>query len=133
MFKLILALFSIIIVGCVPIEQDHPESYGSGYIYVNETLWALNNTLPYPFTVPEGEISCNLHPPKGREVYFSPIGFTDEYYIGTPLNQTAVSSLQQAHMSPNVPYSIIKGANLSEAIKVGLNLCEEMSDMLKSA
>ena len=112
-------------------KQD--ETYGAGFVIIDEPSWADNYDTPYPFTVPSGEISCEAHASSGREVYFEPNGFTDESYIGTPLNQTAVNSLEQASMSVNVPYSIKQDADLSNAIKVGLQVCDEMRDWLKSS
>ena len=132
MFKLMLSLSIIVIAGCASTTQEQDEYYGSGYINVSEASWTLDNKGTYPFTATKGEISCASHPVKGREVYFAPEGFTDEDYIGTPLNQPAILSLEQANMSPNVPYMIKKGANLSEAIKIGLQVCDEMQDALKN-
>jgi hypothetical protein len=53
---------------------------------------SLEYTIPYPFTVPYGEISCGYHSYFGLEVYFEPERFTDEPYIGTPLHKSAVDS-----------------------------------------
>ena len=131
MFKLILILSLIALVGCVPRAQEEDEYYGAGYVNVSEASWAIDNKLPYPFTVPDGEISCGLHPGFGREVYFMPEGFTDESYIGTPLNKSAVNALKQSRLNPNVPYSISKGADLNEALQIGLKLCDEKEEMLK--
>lgn len=77
-------------------------------------FWEANHDTPYPFTT-DGEISCGLHPEFGSAVYFEPIGFIGESSIGTPLNKAAAESLKQARLTSNVPYSIEKGANLSEA------------------
>lgn len=78
-------------------------------------------------TVPDGEISCGLPAKLGREVYFAPKGFTNESYIGTPLNQAAANSLRYDDMLSSVPYNIKKNASLSTAIEVGLKLCVEKS------
>lgn len=120
----------MLITGCTPIEPEYDEYYGAGFIGVDEVLWGFEHTTPYPFTVSYGEISCNYHPSFGREVYFAPKGFTDESYIGIPLNKSAVDSLRQSDMHSNVPYSVKEGANLSEAIKVGLRICDEYQDRL---
>ena len=58
-------------------------------------------------------------------MYFEPAGYIDESSIGTPLNKAAAESLKQAGLVPNVPYSIKKGADLSEAREVGLKACDE--------
>lgn len=118
---------------CKPIPQEYDEYYGTGFIGVNEALWPTEYTTPYPFTVTYGEISCGSHPTFGREVYFEPHGFTDESYIGTPLNKSAVNSLRQSDMVSNVPYSINEGADLSEAIIIGLKVCDEYQEMLDNS
>lgn len=123
----LIALLALSIIACTPIPED--ESYGSGYVVVNETFWAASNSTPYPFTS-SGEISCVDHQTFGRGVYFEPAGFTDESYIGTPLNKAAVATLEQAGMVPNVPYSIKSGADLSEAVEIGLRVCGEQQDLI---
>lgn len=114
MSKLIVSLTLLLIAACKPAEPEYDEYYGAGYIGVNEALWTTEHTAPYPFTMPYGEISCGSHPNFGREVYFAPKGFTDESYIGTPLNKSAVDALNQANMRSNVPYSVKEGADLNE-------------------
>ena len=132
MLRWLIALVPVIAIGCSS-DTTEDDLYGAGYIIVNEQTWGENYTTPYPFTVAEGEISCGSNPVFGREVYFEPKGYTDESYIGTPLNKSAVDSLMQADMSANVPYSIKKNADLSDAIKVGLRVCDEQQDSLKNS
>ncbi|WP_259365211.1 hypothetical protein [Psychrobacter sp. GP33] len=130
-FKLIMSLSTVAIVACTPALKEQEDSYGAGFITVNETLWAVDHTKPYPFTVAYGEIVCGLpHRGLGPQVYFMPENFTDESYIGTPLNQAAADSLERDGDRPNVPYSIKKGADLSEAIQIGLKVCKEQQDFL---
>lgn len=115
-------LFSLTILSiaaCTPVQE---ESNGSGFVAVNEMFWGANHHTPYPFTT-DGDISCGVHPEFGPAVYFEPVGFTDESYIGTALNKAAAESLKQAGMTPNVPYSIKKGVDLSEARELGLEVC----------
>jgi hypothetical protein len=118
-------LISIAVLALASCTSMQDDNHGSGYIVVSEASWGADYDTPYPFTV-DGEISCGNHPANGREVYFEPVGHTDESYIGTPLNQAASKSLKQDGMKPNVPYSIKEGADLSEAIEIGLRLCDEM-------
>lgn len=125
MNKLVFIIFSLSIASCMPIEKEYDKYYGSGFTNVDEIWWSLEHTTPYPFTVSNGEISCGIHPKFGRTVYFMPDGFTDESYIGTPLNKSAYDFLKQNGMHSNVPYSIRKSADLSEAIAVGLKVCNE--------
>lgn len=129
MSRWLIVVASMSIIGCSPASSED-ETYGSGFVVVSEWSWGVDHTTPYPFTVPEGEISCGFHPEFGREVYFEPVGYNDESYIGTPLNKSAVDSLKQSNMKSNVPYSIKEGSDLHEAIQIGLNVCDEQSDML---
>lgn len=107
--------------------------YGVGYIVVNEQTWNENYTTPYPFTVPEGEIACASNPAFGREVYFHPKGYTDESYIGTPLNKSAIEGLKLNRLMPNVPYNVKEGADLNEAVQIGLKVCDEYEDRLTNS
>lgn len=129
---LIAIVASILIIGCGQITAED-DLYGAGFIIVSEQTWGANHTTTYPFTVSEGEISCVSSASFGREVYFEPKGYTDESYIGTPLNESAVNSLVQTNMSANVPYSVKVGVDLSEAIQAGLKVCDEFEDMLANS
>ena len=128
MSRWLIAVASIVIIGCSSDNKD--EMYGSGYIVVNEQTWSKNYTTPYPFTVAEGEIACASNPAFGREVYFNPNGYTDESYIGTPLNKSAVDGLKLNRLTPNVPYNVKERADLNEAVRIGLNVCDEQEDRL---
>ena len=77
-----------------------------------------------------GEIACSDHVEFGRGVFFAPTGFTDESYVGTPLNNAAANILKLAGITPNVPYRVKDGADLSEAIQLGLKVCDEQRDLL---
>ena len=126
-----LLLLSLASVSCTNTPTQDDELYGAGFVKVSETSWALDNDKPYPFTVENGEIDCGQpHAGIGRQVYFLPEGFTDESYIGTPLNKAASDSLKQNGYESNVPYSIKAGADLSEAIQIGLSVCDEQKDLL---
>lgn len=118
----LISVTALSMTACTP-AQD--ENTGSGFVTVNEVFWGTNHDTPYPFTT-DGEISCGVHPEFGPAVYFEPIGSIGESSIGTPLNKAAAESLKQAGMTPNVPYSIKRGADLSKAREVGLRLCDEM-------
>ncbi|WP_041757614.1 hypothetical protein [Psychrobacter arcticus] len=110
------------IAACTPVQDNN---HSIDFVIVNESDWYGEHYTAYPFTV-SGEIVCITHPEYGPSVYFHPVEFTDESYIGTPLNKAAAKSLKQASMTPNVPYSIKKGAVLSEAREIGLKVCDEM-------
>ena len=130
MSRWLIAVASIVIIGCSSDNKD--EMYGSGYIIVSEQTWTKNYTTPYPFTVAEGEIACASNPAFGREVYFHPKGYTDESYIGTPLNKSAVEGVKLNRLTPNVPYNVKEGADLNEAVQIGLKVCYEQEDKLAS-
>ncbi len=127
-----LLLFSLASISCTnKVKQDN-DLYKAGFVKVSESSWALGNDKPYPFTVENGEIDCGQpHAGIGRQVFFLPERFTDESYIGTPLNKAASDSLKQDGFKTNVPYSIKEGADLSEAIQMGLRVCDEQKDYLK--
>lgn len=90
--KWLTIFLTALIVACAPDIKD--EMYSAGYIVVDEDTWTTKYNTPYPFTVTSGEISCGSHPEFGHEVYFQPTGFTDESYIGTPLNKPANNGLK---------------------------------------
>lgn len=112
------------LAACSP-TQDVSHKFVSGYATVDELFWPADHDTPYPFTT-SGEISCVYYPDFGIEVYFEPVGHIEDASIGTPLNKAAQMALKKAGMTPNVPYSIKKGADLSEAIQTGLQMCDEM-------
>ncbi|OLF40850.1 hypothetical protein [Psychrobacter sp. Rd 27.2] len=111
------------IVACTP-TQDESHKFVSGYTVVHEVFWGADHDTPYPFTT-SGEISC-VYYPTGIEVYFEPAGYSKDSSIGTPLNKAAADALKRDGMEPNVPYSIKEGADLSEAVEVGLRACSEV-------
>lgn len=122
---IVAALLSV--TACKP-AQDERLKFVSGYITVHEAFWGVDHKTPYPFTT-SGEISC-VYYPSGVEVYFEPLGHIEDSSIGTPLNKAAAEALKRNGMKPNVPYSIKKGADLSEAIEVGLRACDEQRDQI---
>lgn len=67
------------------------------------------------------------------EIYFYPVGFTDDSYIGTPLNKAATKSLKRDHMTPSVPYLLKRSAGLSTAKDIGLRGRDEQLNIIKVA
>ena len=111
------------LTACTSSQNDsYASQFVSGYVVVHEIFWSADHDTLYPFTT-SGEISCVYYPDFGIEVYFEPVGHIEDSSIGTPLNQAAQKALKKAGMTPNVPYSIKKGADLSEAVHVGLKAC----------
>ena len=129
MSRWLIAVASIVMIGCSS-GNTEDDLYGSGFIEVNEQTWGENYTSPYPFTMPEGEILCASNPSFGREVFFHPKGYTDESYVGIPLNKAAVDGLKLSRLTPNVPHSVKEGADLREAVQIGLRVCDEQEDEL---
>lgn len=123
MSRRLVSIAALSLAACTP-AQDERDKFVSGDVAVHEVFWAVDHNTPYPFTT-SGEISCVYYPEFGTEVYFEPAGYSKDSSIGTPLNKAAVESLKKDGMIPNVPYSIKKGADLSEAVEVGLKLCGE--------
>ncbi|MBA2057355.1 hypothetical protein H0262_05595 [Psychrobacter cryohalolentis] len=109
------------LTACTPVQD---ENYGYGYVVVHEAFWGAEHDTPYPFTT-SGEITCSDHVELGRGVFFNPVGFTDESYVGTPLNKAAADIIKLSRITPNVPYRIKPGMDLSEAREIGLKVCDE--------
>ena len=127
----LISIAALSLAACAPSHNDsYASKFVSGYVVVHEIFWSADHDGPYPFTT-SGEISCVYYPELGTAVYFEPAGYIDESSIGTPLNKAAAESLKQAGLVPNVPYSIKKGADLSEAREVGLKACDEQSDKIE--
>ncbi len=124
----LISIGALSLAACSP-AQDDSRKFVSGDVAVHEVFWAVDHNMPYPFTT-SGEISCVYYPEFGTEVYFEPAGYSKDSSIGTPLNKAAEEALKRDSMEPNVPYSIKKGADLSEAIEVGLSLCDKQSDKI---
>ncbi len=119
----LISIAALSLAACTPSHNDsYASQFVSGYVVVHEMFWFADHDRPYPFTT-SGQISCVYYPDFGIEVYFEPAGYIDESSIGTPLNKAAAKSLEKDGMTPNVPYSIKKGADLSEAVEAGLKLC----------
>jgi hypothetical protein len=116
----LISIAALSLAACIPEDQNSD----FGITIVHESFWGTDYKTPYPFTV-VGAISCSIHPEFGSEVYFKPAVYIDESYIGTPLNKAAKESLKQAGLTPNVPYSIKEGADLSDAKEVGMQLCDK--------
>ncbi|MBK3393321.1 hypothetical protein IQ457_05095 [Psychrobacter sp. M9-54-1] len=118
-----IVLFSV--TACTPSQDDsYASKFVSGNTVVHEVFWGIDHKTPYPFTT-SGEILCVYYPDFGIEVYFEPAGYSKDSSIGTPLNKAAAKALKRDGMKPNVPYSIKEGADLNEAVEVGLSLCDE--------
>jgi len=119
----LISLAALSAAACTPSQNEiYARQFVSGDVTVHEAFWGADHDTPYPFTT-SGEIYCIYYPDFGIEVYFEPVGYSEDSSIGTPLNKSAAKALKKTGLTPNVPYSIKKGADLSEAIEVGLKAC----------
>lgn len=132
MKKGILIILVLALSACTRVEQPEPTiSFGNTNFEVNgdtiiidEIRWkGLGN---YPFTV-GGDLACN-----NGSVEFYPNSL-HEQDIGLPLNQIARDSFRQDNLTPNVPNVIKPHADLSQAIKLGLMICDFDNKQIKQA
>lgn len=100
------------------IEDEYP-----GYVAINEELWRFDHSALYPFTA-NGELSCEDHPLVGKAVFFNPENYTNEFYVGTPLNDSAQRLINLIDVESNVPYTIKDNADLREINALGESLCD---------
>ncbi|MGB5878005.1 MAG: hypothetical protein WBG84_11690 [Psychrobacter nivimaris] len=123
MSRRLISIAALSLAACTP-AQDERDKFVSGDVAVHEVFWGADHDTPYPFTT-SGEISC-VYYPTGIEVYFEPAGYSKDSSIGTPINKAAADALKRDGMEPNVPYSIKEGADLSDAVEVGLKACSKI-------
>ena len=120
----LISLF-LILSACHRIESKPPSitfnnskfEVNGDTVAVNEINWKFANIGDYPF-ITGGDIACN-----NGNVEFYPKGL-HEQDIGLPLNQAAQNRFKQANLNPNVPNVIKFNADLSQAVKLGLMICE---------
>ena len=119
MNKLILMTL-ISLTACQPIDNTVNDT--DDFIRVNEFYWStFGNVKPYPFTTEFGDIACSMN-----EVSFFPNNTADdESQVGLPLNKLAQQRQDEIGMKPTVSNAIKPNADLSEAIKMGLDRCKQ--------
>lgn len=117
----LICLILLTLTACQPIQID------DDLIKVSQSEWAImGNTNPYPFTAEYGEIACSMN-----EVYFFPTDTAnDESQIGLPLNRLADDSLKRDNIKPTVANTIKANADLSEAVQVGLDVCNKVKSQI---
>lgn len=124
-----LGLLSLYLSGCTPANHVPENNTGSDKLTpypkyngdtlpINETSWQQLGYSDYPFLT-YGDLAC-----VNNEVYFYPADSFNETAIGTPLNQQAANALATMQLKPTEKNAIKPGANLSQAIKVGLDICQ---------
>lgn len=95
-------------------------------IVVDEIRWKTAGLGDYPFTV-GGDLACS-----NDSVEFYPQEM-HEQDIGLPLNQTAKDNFKKSNLTPNVANVIKPNADLSQAIKLGLMICDFNNKQIKQA
>lgn len=113
------------LTACQPIADYDTDTDDD--IAVFDIFWSsYGNVKPYPFTTKSGHIACSFN-----EVDFYPDDTAnDESSIGWPLNKVAQDSLKSSGMKPNVENAIKPNADLSEAIRMGLDRCKQVQQRL---
>ncbi|KAA0912815.1 hypothetical protein [Psychrobacter sp. ANT_WB68] len=119
-------IFLISLTACRPF--DDIDSDTDDYIGVSEVHWSsYGNVKPYPFTTSYGNIACSLN-----EVSFYPDDTAnDELTIGFPLNKLAQIRQKTSGVTANVKNTIKRDADLSEAIRMGLDRCKQTEERLE--
>ncbi|MES1964959.1 hypothetical protein M0N77_06390 [Psychrobacter sp. AH5] len=113
------------LTACQPIADYDTDTDDD--IAVVDIFWSsYGNVKQYPFTIKSGHIACSFN-----EVDFYPDDTAnDESSIGWPLNKVAQDSLKSSGMKPNVENAIKPNADLSEAIRMGLDRCKQVQQQL---
>ena len=122
--KIILIILIPNIVACTPVgtPPDNVKSffpiYNGDTLPIDEKSWNSLGYQNYPFLT-NGDLACT-----SDEIYFYPENSFNENAVGTPLNRKAEYSIKQHGWQVNVPYKIKQGADLTQAIKIGLDICK---------
>ena len=108
------------LTACQPIDNTVNDT--DDFIRVNEFYWStFGNVKPYPFTTQFGDIACSMN-----EVSFFPNNTADdESQVGLPLNKIAEQRQDESGIKSTVKNAIKPNADLSEAIRMGLDRCEQ--------
>ena len=134
MKELILIGIVLALSACTAVEPPEPTikinnsefKVNGDTIVVDEIRWKWAKLGDYPFLI-GGDLACN-----NGSVEFYPNSL-HEQDIGLPLNQTAIDQFKQDNLIPNVPNVIKPHADLSQAIKLGLMICDFNNKQIKQA
>ena len=113
------------LTACQPIENE--VDYSDDFIRVASFYWStFGNVKPYPFTTEFGDIACSMN-----EVSFFPDDTAnDESQVGLPLNKLAQQRQNESGIKSTVKNAIKPNADLSEAIRMGLDKCKQRKAQL---
>lgn len=96
-------------------------------ITVHDLYWSgYGNVEPYPFTTEYGHIACSLN----EVTYYPDDTINDESQVGLPLNKLAQQRQDENGITTTVPNAIKPNADLSEAIRMGLDRCKQVQQQL---
>lgn len=109
----------------IKVNNGHFEVNGDT-IVVDEIRWKWAKLGDYPFTV-GGDLACS-----NDSVEFYPQEM-HEQDIGLPLNQTAKDNFKKSNLTPNVANVIKPNTDLSQAVKLGLMICDFNNKQIKQA
>lgn len=116
------------LTACQPINNTVDGTGTDDAISVHDFYWALyDNVKPYPFTTKYGHITCSLN----EVTYYPDDTINDESQVGLPLNKLAQRRQNESNMKPTVKNAIKPNADLSEAIKMGLDRCKQTKAQLE--
>ena len=125
--KKLVPMLLLLLAACQPIENE--VDYTDDFIRVNEFYWStFGNVRPYPFTTEFGDIACSMN-----EVSFFPDDTAnDESQVGLPLNKLAQQRQNESGIKSTVKNAIKPNADLSEAIRMGLDRCKQRKAQLEN-
>ena len=117
----------LLLTACQPVEKEIDDT--DELIRVHEFYWSTyGNIKPYPFTTESGEIACSMN-----EVSFFPDNTAnDESQVGLPLNKIAEQRQNESGIKSTVKNAIKPNADLSEAIRMGLDRCKQREAQLEN-
>jgi hypothetical protein len=113
------------LTACQPIDDTVSDT--DDVIEVNDIYWSsYGNVEPYPFTTQYGHIACSLD----EVTYYPNDTINDESQVGLPLNKLAQQRQDDSNIEPTVKNAIKPNADLSEAIRMGLDRCKQVQQRL---
>lgn len=130
--KVISIILILLLSACTRVEPPLPTINFGNYkfelngdtVVVDEIRWKTAGLGNYPFLT-GGDLSCS-----NNSVEFYPDSL-HEQDIGLPLNQIARDNFKQDNLTSNVPYSIKPHADLSQAVRLGLMICDFNKQRMK--
>lgn len=118
----------MLFTACQPIDYTVNDTGTDDVIRVTNFYWSTDgNVKPYLFTTKHGHIACSMN----EVTFFTDDTINDESQMGLPLNKLAQLRQAESDIKVTVSNAIKVNADLSEAIRRGLDRCKETSLRLK--